>query len=72
MANKNNLNDNLKKLSEIVRWFEDQKEADVELGLEKVKEGAILIKSCRERLKTVENEFEEIQKQLNEDLADLS
>ena len=64
MATKNNLNSALKKLSEIVKWFEDQEEVDVETGLEKVKEGAALIKSSRERLKEIENEFEEIKKSI--------
>ena len=65
MANKTNLNSSLKKLAEIVEWFQSQKEVDVEMGLEKVKEGAVLIKASRERLKEVENEFEEIKKSLD-------
>ena len=64
MATKNNLNGALKKLSEIVKWFEGQEEVDVETGLEKVREGAELIKSSRERLKEIENEFEEIKKSI--------
>lgn len=63
--NKSNLNTSLKKLSEIVDWFEHQDEVDVEAGLEKVKEGAMLIKSSRERLKEIENEFEEIKKSID-------
>lgn len=66
MSNKNNLSESLKKLADIVRWFDEQKEVDVEAGLEKVKEGAKLIKDSRERLKEIENEFEEVQKQLSE------
>ncbi len=65
MANKINLNTSLKKLAEIVEWFEKQEEVDVEVGLEKVKEGASLIKSSRERLKEIENEFEEIKKSID-------
>ena len=61
-----NLNDTLKKLSQIVSWFESQSELDVEKGLEYVKEGATLIKSSRERLKEVENEFKEIKKKIQE------
>lgn len=64
MAPKQNLTGSLKKLAEIVDWFEKQDEVDVEAGLEKVKEGAALIKSSRERLKEVENEFEEIKKSI--------
>ena len=57
-----NLNETIKKLKEIVSWFEDQSEPDVEKGLEYVKEGALLIKSSRERLSEIENEFKEIKK----------
>jgi exonuclease VII small subunit len=59
-----NLNDSLKKLSQIVSWFESQSELDVEKGLEYVKEGANLIKISRERLSEIENEFKEIKKDL--------
>ncbi len=60
-----NLNDTLKKLSEIVSWFESQSELDVEKGLEYVKDGANLIKSSRERLAEIENEFKEIKKSIS-------
>ncbi len=63
----NNLNSNLKKLAEISEWFDKQEEIDVEEGLKKVKEAAILIKSSKERLKEVENEFEEIKKEIEPD-----
>jgi len=63
-TNKNNLNENLKKLSQIVSWFESENELDVEKGLEYVKQGAELIKSSRARLKEIENEFIEIKKQI--------
>ena len=59
-----NLNETLKKLSGIVSWFESQSELDVEKGLEYVKEGATLIKSSRERLSEIENEFKEIKKEI--------
>ena len=59
-----NLSENLKKLSQIVSWFESQSELDVEKGLEYVKEGATLIKSSRERLSEIENEFKEIKKEI--------
>ena len=59
-----NLNENLKKLNQIVSWFESQFELDVEKGLEYVKEGASLIKISRERLSEIENEFKEIKKEL--------
>ena len=57
-----NLNESLKKLAQIVSWFESADELDVEKGLEYVKEGAELIKSSRERLSQIENEFKEIKK----------
>lgn len=60
-----NLSDNLKRLSEITKWFENQEEIDIEEGLKKVKEAAALIKVSRERLKGIENEFEEIKKEVS-------
>jgi exonuclease VII small subunit len=63
-ASATNLNDTLKKLAQIVSWFESQSELDVEKGLEYVKEGATLIKSSRARLTEIENEFKEIKKEI--------
>ena len=60
-----NLTGNIRKLSEISEWFEKQEEVDVEEGLKKVKEAAAIIKASRERLKVVENEFEEIKKEID-------
>jgi len=63
MAGKNvNLKQSLKELNEIVSWFEGQEEIDVELGLEKVKQGAALVKQCKKRLSEIENEFAQIQR----------
>ena len=67
-----NLNDNLKRLAEITEWFDDQEEIDVEEGLKKVKEAVELIKVSKERLKTIENEFEEIKKGVEEDKSSSS
>lgn len=67
---KTNLSESLKKLEEITKWFDSQQEIDVEKGLEKVKEGVKLIKASRERLKEVENEFEDVKKDLESDLSD--
>ena len=64
-TNEVNLNETLKKLAQVVSWFESESELDVEKGLEYVKEGATLIKSSRERLKEIENEFQEIKKTIN-------
>ncbi len=57
---KTNLNKNLKILSDIAHWFENEEEVDIEQGLEKVKEAMKIIKESKERLKEIENEFEEI------------
>jgi exonuclease VII small subunit len=65
-----NLTDTLKKLQEIVDWFEAQPQVDIEVGLEKAKEGVLLIKFGKERLKGLENEFTEIKKKLAQDEAD--
>lgn len=62
----NNLSKSLNRLEEIVDWFDEQKEVDVEKGLEMVKEGAALIKASRVRLKDLENEFEEVKRELGE------
>jgi exodeoxyribonuclease VII small subunit len=68
MTKEVNLTQSLKKLEEIVEWFENQGEVDVEKGIEKVKEGVALIKLSRERLKKVENEFEEVKKELEKEI----
>ncbi|MBU0547078.1 MAG: exodeoxyribonuclease VII small subunit [Patescibacteria group bacterium] len=62
--NSKNLNNNLKRLSEISEWFDNQDEIDVEEGLNKVKEAVKLIKVSQERLKGIKNEFEEIKKEI--------
>lgn len=69
MAEKNakNLNNNLKKLEEISDWFDNREEVDVEEGLEKVREAVVLIKESKERLKQIENEFEEIKRDATEE-----
>ena len=64
-AKTKNLNQNLKRLSEIAQWFDDQEEIDLEQGLKKIKEAIELIKISKKRLKSVENEFEEIKKEID-------
>lgn len=59
-----NIKDSLSKLEEIASWFEKQKDVDVEAGLDKVKEGALLIKELKGRLAEVENEFNEIKREI--------
>jgi exonuclease VII small subunit len=66
---KESLSKSLQKLEAISNWFDGQEEVDVEEGLQKVKEGASLIKSSRKRLKEIENEFMDVKKDLGEDLS---
>ena len=61
---KESLGESLKRLESILAWFDEQEAVDVEKGLEKVKEGAALLKTSRERLKAVENEFNVVKKEL--------
>ena len=61
------LNKAIAEIKEIATWFEDQKDIDIEKGLEKIKQGAALIKASRARLKSLENTFEEVRKELNEE-----
>ena len=66
---KKNLNENLKKLEAISQWFENQEEVDIEEGIKKVKEAAELIKSSKERLRRIENEFEEVKAELEKEVG---
>jgi exodeoxyribonuclease VII small subunit len=66
MTKKINVSKSLKELEEIVNWFEQQKNIDIEKGLEQVKNGAVIIKDLKKRLKKVENEFQEIKEDLKE------
>ena len=56
----------LKDLEKIVEWFENQSDLDIEEGLKRVKLGAEIIKQLKSRLKEVENEFNEIKKDLED------
>lgn len=69
-----NLTESLEKLNDIVTWFEEQDNVDVEEGLEKVRAAAALIKDSKTRLAHIENEFREIEKEMSTtdfDQADL-
>lgn len=66
MKKTNNLKENLKKLGEIVSWFEKEEDLDLEKALEQVKVGAELIKESKEKLKEIENQFKEIKKSFTE------
>ena len=61
-----NIKNSLKNLEAIINWFEKQEEMDVETGLEKVKQGADIIKESRKELKKLENEFEKVKKDLED------
>lgn len=67
-----NLKDNLDALKNIVAWFDNQTEVDVEQGLEKVRLGAELVKKTKARLSQIENEFEEIQREIEKDSVNIS
>ena len=60
------ITDNLYRLEAIVGWFDRQEGVDLDQGLKKMREGGELIKRLKRDLKEVENEFEEIQKELND------
>jgi len=61
-----NISESLNKLEDVVNWFDEQQDVDVEEGLRKVKMGATLVKDLKSRLKEVENEFEEVKKDLED------
>ena len=61
---KEKISNSLNKLEQIVGWFDAQEEVDVEEGLKRVKDGVALLKELKMRLKKVENEFEEVKKDL--------
>ncbi len=61
-----NITETMKKLRGITEWFESQDEVDVEKGMEKIKEGAELIRASKERLTELENEFDDVKKKLND------
>jgi exonuclease VII small subunit len=64
---KTNLSESMKKIQAIIAWFDEQDEVDVEKGLEKIREGAALIKESKARLKEIENEFAIVRKDLEDD-----
>jgi exodeoxyribonuclease VII small subunit len=62
---KNSLKETLQRLKEIIKELEEDDAVDVEAGLEKVKEGAGLVKDAREKFEKLENEFTDIRDDLN-------
>ena len=68
MADKSdNIQKQLEELEAIARWFEQEEDFDVEEGLKRVKEGAVLVKKLKTRIKAVENEFKELESDLTDD-----
>jgi exonuclease VII small subunit len=65
MEKSKTLKEDLASLTKITEWFENQEEIDVEEGLKKVKEAVVLIKTSKKKLKDIENEFEEIKKDID-------
>ena len=61
------ISQSLEKLEQIVQWLDEQEQVDVEEGLKRVRDGAVLVKELRGRLKEVENEFEAVKKELESD-----
>lgn len=67
MTKQQSVKEQLEELEKIVQWFEGQKEVDVEEGLRRMKEAKELILTLNQKLKAVENEFEEVKKSLSEE-----
>ncbi|MDP2630766.1 MAG: exodeoxyribonuclease VII small subunit, partial [Candidatus Uhrbacteria bacterium] len=57
----------IQELEKTVAWFQSRENIDIEEGLKRVKDGAELVKILKAKLKKVENEFEEIEKDLDVD-----
>lgn len=64
---KESIGQSLKKLEDVLAWFDGQTEVDVEEGLKRVRQGALLVAELRERLKDVENEFQTVKATLQEE-----
>ena len=61
-AGRISLDETLKKLERIAEWFGKQNEPNLEEGLKKVEEAALLLKESRERLGEIENRFDEVRR----------
>ncbi len=60
---------NFRQLQQIVAWFDEQREIDVEEGMIKAKLAAELIQLCSHRLHQLENEFTAIKQELDTAIA---
>lgn len=65
MTKKDNFNFKkaFEELEQINEWFSNQ-DIDIDEGLKRFRRGMEIVKDAKERLKEVENEFEEIKKDL--------
>ncbi len=61
-----NFSEAIRELDQINQWFQNE-DIDLDEGLKKLKAGNALIKHCRDRLKTVENEFINIKQESEEE-----
>jgi exodeoxyribonuclease VII small subunit len=59
----------INRLEEINRWFQ-QEDLDLDEGLAKLREGKELIKLCRQKLQTVDNELIKIDQEYSEEEVD--
>lgn len=65
-SQKFNFAESVKKIEEINEWFQKD-DIDLDLGLQKLREGNELIKRCKERLTAAENEFVKIKEEFSEE-----
>jgi exonuclease VII small subunit len=65
--NDKKVRESLSKLESIAEWFEKQEKIDLEEGLEKVKQGAEIIKDLKTKLDGIKNKFEEIKESLGDE-----
>ncbi|WKZ27386.1 MAG: exodeoxyribonuclease VII small subunit [Candidatus Paceibacterota bacterium] len=67
-ADKDSLATSLATLEEIVQWFSAQDTVDLEEALKKTRQGAELISSIRGRITDIENEFRDLEKEMQRPL----
>jgi len=63
-SSSNSIKEEFKKLQNIVEWFEKQTDLDIDLALENMRVATAIIKNLNQQLKYAENEFLDLQKEL--------
>jgi exonuclease VII small subunit len=63
------ISEDLARLEEIARWFEEEKDFNLEEGVKKVREATLLAERVRARLQEVENEFRDAEVRLQKSVA---